>query len=106
MEIQKLCCKMLDSEFVDQFLTEDSSLAEREKQFKETKKLFETLNDYENDDLLNSWNTCKFFTRLLTKIQKMENRIQDLEEQLESTSYNLGELEAQVHKTGVYMEDW
>jgi DNA repair ATPase RecN len=97
---------MLDSEFIDQFLTEEPSLAEREKQFKETKKLFEAFNNYENDDLLNSWNTCKFFTRLLTKIQKMENRIKELEEQLESTSYNLGELEDRVDKKGVYMEDW
>jgi DNA repair ATPase RecN len=97
---------MLDSEFVDQFLTEESSLAEREKELEEAKKLFEAFNDYDNDDSLDSWDTCKFFTRLLTKIQTMENRIQQLEEQLESTSYNLGELEAQVHKTGVYMEDW
>jgi hypothetical protein len=36
----------------------------------------------------------------------MENRIQELEEQLESTSYNLGELEDRVEKKGVYMEDW
>jgi DNA repair ATPase RecN len=97
---------MLDSEFVDQFLTEESSLAEREKELKEAKKLFYAFNNYDNDDLLNSWDTCKFFTRLLTKIQTMENRIKELEEQLESTSYNLGELETQVHKTGVYMEDW
>ena len=97
---------MLDSEFVDQFLTEESSLEEREKELEEAKKLFEAFNDYENGDLLDSWDTCKFFTRLLTKIQKMENRIQELEEQLESTSYNLGELEDRVDKKGVCMEDW
>ena len=97
---------MIDSEFVDQFLTVESSLAEREKELEEAKKLFEVLNDYENNDLLDSWETCKFFTRLLIKIEKMENRIQELEEQLESTSYNLGELEDRVDKKGVYMEDW
>ena len=97
---------MIDSEFVDQFLTVESSLAEREKELEEAKKLFEVLNDYENNDLLDSWETCKFFTRLLIKIEKMENRIQELEEQLESTSHNLGELEDRVDKKGVYMEDW
>jgi hypothetical protein len=96
---------MLDSEFVDQFLTEESSLGEREKELKEAKKLFEAFNNYENNEL-DSWDTCKFFTRLLTKIETMENRIKELEEQLESTSYNLGELEDQIHKTGVHMEDW
>ena len=50
--------------------------------------------------------SCEIWGYSPSKIQKMENRIQELEEQLESTSYNLGELEAQVNKTGVYMEDW
>lgn len=94
---------MIDFEFVDQFLPGEYLLKDRELEV--AKKLFETFNDYENDEL-DSWDTCKFFTRLLIKIEKMENRIQELEEQLESTSYNLGELEDQVDKRGVYMEDW
>jgi hypothetical protein len=101
---------MLDSEFVDQFLPTECLVKDRELEV--TKKLFETFNNYNNcddpqgRDLLDSWDTCKFFTRLLTKIQKMQNRIQELEEQLKSTSYNLGELEDRVDKKGVYMEDW
>lgn len=93
---------MLDSEFVDQFLPPQCV---KDREFEVAKKLFETFNDYDNDEL-DSWDTYKFFTRLLIKIQKMENRIQELEDQLESTSYNLGELEDRVDKKGVYMEDW
>ena len=101
---------MLDSEFIDQFLPTEWLIEDRELEV--AKKLFETFNNYNNyddpesRDLLDSWDTCKFFTRLLIKIEKMENRIQELEEQLESTSYNLGELEDRVDKKGVYMEDW
>jgi hypothetical protein len=94
---------MLDSEFVDQFLPGEYLIKDRELEV--AQKLFETFNNYENDEL-DSWDTCKFFTKLLIKIEKMENRIQELEEQLESTSYNLGELEDRVDKKGVYMEDW
>jgi predicted RNA-binding protein with EMAP domain len=92
---------MLNSEFVDQFLPPECA---KDRELEVVRKLFENY-DYEKDEL-DSWDTCKFFTRLLIKIEKMENRIQELEEQLESTSYNLGELEDRVDKKGVYMEDW
>ena len=94
---------MLDSEFVDQFF---DGLELNEDQKGCFNILEERLTEYHNQSELNVYNSCMFFTRLLTKIQKMENRIQELEEQLESTSYNLGELEDRVDKKGVYMEDW
>ena len=96
---------MLNLEFVDQFLPPECA---KDRELEVAKKLLETLNftvNYEKDEL-DAWGICKFFTRLLIKIEKMENRIQELEEQLESTSYNLGELEDRVDKKGVYMEDW
>jgi BMFP domain-containing protein YqiC len=94
---------MLDSEFIDQFF-DGSELNEDQKGA--FKVLDVRLTDFDHRSELDVYNSCMFFTRLLTKIQKMENRIQELEEQLESTSYNLGELEDRVEKKGVYMEDW
>lgn len=97
---------MLDSEFVDQFFNYYGINELNEDQKGCFNILEEGLTEYDNQSELNVYNSCMFFTRLLTKIEKMENRIQELEEQLESTSYNLGELEDRVDKRGVYMEDW
>ena len=94
---------MLDSEFIDQFFDGPELNEDQKGAFN---VLDVRLTDFDHGSELDVHNSCMFFTRLLTKIQKMENRIQELEEQLESTSYNLGELEDRVEKKGVYMEDW
>lgn len=94
---------MLDSEFIDQFFDGHELNEDQKGAFN---VLDVRLTDFGHRSELNVYNSCMFFTRLLTKIQKMENRIQELEEQLERTSYNLGELEDRVDKKGVYMEDW
>ena len=97
---------MLDSEFVDQFFNYYGINELNEDQKGCFNILEERLTEYNNQSEFNVFNSCTFFTRLLTKIETMENRIKELEELLEITSYNLGELEVQVHETGVYMEDW
>jgi hypothetical protein len=97
---------MLDSEFIDQFFDGPELNEDQKGAFN---VLDVRLTDFDHRSELSEldvYNSCMFFTRLLTKIQKMENRIQELEEQLERTSYNLGELEDRVEKKGVHMEDW
>ena len=97
---------MLDSEFIDQFFDYYGLNELDEEQKGYFYILEERLTDFNNQTELDVYNSCTFFARLLSKIQKMENRIQELEEHLESTSYNLGELENRVDRKGVYMEDW
>ena len=97
---------MLDSEFIDQFFDYYGLNELDEEQKGYFYILEERLTDFNNQTELDVYNSCTFFARLLSKIQKMENRIQELEEHLESTSYNLRELENRVDRKGVYMEDW
>ena len=94
---------MLDEEFLDSMISNEKNMTEKEINL--TKILFKSFNNYE-EDFLDSWETCKFFTRLLTKIQKMDERIIDLELIANRFSNDIQQLDDQINEKGIYMEDW
>lgn len=94
---------MLDEEFLNSMISREENMSEKEIDL--TRVLFNSFNDY-GEDVLDSWKTCKFFTQLLTKIQKMEDRIVDLELIANRFSNDIQQLNDQINEKEVYMEDW
>lgn len=94
---------MLDEEFLNSMISRRENMSEKEIDL--TKVLFNSFNDHD-EDLLDSWETCKFFTQLLTKIQKMEDRIVDLELIANRFSNDIQQLDDQINEKEIYMKDW